>query len=287
MNYFHALREYATPIAVKSTFVDSGRITPEEFVKAGDFLVHKCPTWKWSGGDRKKRRDYLPADKQYLVTRNVPCTERVDEGKEAFPEHQEGDWTVFEEPPESITANIPVDIDETDDDVDDDQKDDQIDHERDEDEQDAGEGQDFVEDDGFYDAGQDECYVEDTIRRTRTYDVYITWDKYWQTPRVWLFGFNESRVPLGRDEMFMDISAEHAKKTVTYEPHPHENIPSMSIHPCKHAHVMAKLINSNNSNSDEKKGKKEVIRVEQYLVLFLKFIGTVIPTISYDYSMSV
>jgi hypothetical protein len=41
-----------------------------EFVAAGDFLVYKFPTWKWEAGDASRRREYLPADKQYLVSRN-------------------------------------------------------------------------------------------------------------------------------------------------------------------------------------------------------------------------
>lgn len=32
------------------------------------------------------------------------------------------------------------------------------------------------------------------ILQTRTYDMYITYDKYYQTPRLWLFGYNEVRV---------------------------------------------------------------------------------------------
>lgn len=45
-------------------------ITPDEFVAAGDFLVYKFPTWQWESGDKAKAKDYLPADKQYLVQRN-------------------------------------------------------------------------------------------------------------------------------------------------------------------------------------------------------------------------
>lgn len=45
-------------------------ITPDEYVAAGEFLVYKFPTWQWEGGDKTKARDYLPADKQYLVQRN-------------------------------------------------------------------------------------------------------------------------------------------------------------------------------------------------------------------------
>lgn len=29
------------------------------------------------------------------------------------------------------------------------------------------------------------------ILQTRTYDMYITYDKFYQTPRLWLFGYNE------------------------------------------------------------------------------------------------
>jgi len=34
---------------------------------------------------------------------------------------------------------------------------------------------------------------EDFILQTRTYDLYITYDKYYQTPRLWLFGYDEVR----------------------------------------------------------------------------------------------
>lgn len=32
---------------------------------------------------------------------------------------------------------------------------------------------------------------EDNILHTRTYDISITYDKYYQTPRVFLFGYDE------------------------------------------------------------------------------------------------
>lgn len=37
---------------------------------------------------------------------------------------------------------------------------------------------------------------EDAILQTRTYDLYITYDKYYQTPRLWLFGYDEVRTRL-------------------------------------------------------------------------------------------
>ena len=32
---------------------------------------------------------------------------------------------------------------------------------------------------------------ESNILRTRTYDLNITYDKYYQTPRLWLYGYDE------------------------------------------------------------------------------------------------
>lgn len=31
----------------------------------------------------------------------------------------------------------------------------------------------------------------DSVVRTRTYDLHITYDKYYQTPRLWVVGYNE------------------------------------------------------------------------------------------------
>ncbi|KAJ1659963.1 E2-like enzyme [Coemansia sp. RSA 25] len=121
---------------------------------------------------------------------------------------------------------------------------------------------------------------EDKILRTRTYDISITYDKYYQTPRVWLFGYDEQGKPLTARQIFEDISEDHAKKTVTIETHPHLAVQQASIHPCKHAHVMKKII-----ERAVESGRRE-IRVDQYLVIFLKFMSSVLPTIEYDYTMS-
>jgi len=42
---------------------------------------------------------------------------------------------------------------------------------------------------------------EETILRTRTYDLYITYDQYYQVPRLWLVGFDETRHPLLPDQV--------------------------------------------------------------------------------------
>ena len=34
------------PLLTDSVFMQDGRITPQEFILAGDNLTHKCSTWK-------------------------------------------------------------------------------------------------------------------------------------------------------------------------------------------------------------------------------------------------
>lgn len=86
----NTLRDRYTPVSHKSTFRQSGQITPEEFVAAGDYLVYKFPTWSWGDADDASRRvSYLPVGKQYLVTRNVPCHRRLNEDFAGDAGHEE------------------------------------------------------------------------------------------------------------------------------------------------------------------------------------------------------
>jgi ubiquitin-like-conjugating enzyme ATG3 len=67
--------------------------------------------------------------------------------------------------------------------------------------------------------------VDDNVVRSRRYDVSITYDKYYRTPRVWLFGYDENGSPLKPEAIFSDIMQDYAKKTVTIDPHPHISKP--------------------------------------------------------------
>lgn len=84
---------------------------------------------------------------------------------------------------------------------------------------------------------------DEGVLRTRTYDLLITYDKYYQVPRFWLIGYDESRQLLAPSAVLEDVSQEHARKTVTVEAHPHGNsaVQAASIHPCRHAAVMRRL----------------------------------------------
>lgn len=159
------------------------------------------------------------------------------------------------------------------------------------------------------------------VLQTRTYDLLISYDNYYHVPRVWLVGYGEDRTPLTQDEVLDDVISDYFthrdRKTVSVEDHPHHTAGGkvVSIHPCRHAEVMKKLAavvgRSNNGNEEEEgeeeggeqldggteasasatasaasaRGDGNDFRVEHYMVLFLKFISSVVPTIEYDFTM--
>ncbi|GMF25722.1 unnamed protein product [Phytophthora lilii] len=323
---FHGVREYLTPVLTESQFESKGLLTPEEFVRAGDLLVYKCPTWRWESGEPALRRAYLPADKQFLVTRNVPCRRRVTALEQGYQAEEAvdgedgwvaaasyaadgaaavtdlsdelGDLSLADRPQQAAPAAgggiLGAIVDE---------------HFLDgpaaaepelRDLSSYEEEDNLVQDDeaalapaaaGYLVASEPDD-ADNAILRTRTYDLSITYDKYYQTPRVWLFGYDERNAPLSGDQMFEDIMQDYANRTVTMEPHPHRSsLVHASIHPCQHGAVMKRIIaNLKARKPGEAETEEQVaneIRSDQYLFLFLKFIQSVIPTIDYDYTIEV
>jgi len=270
----------SNPLAV-SQFMQEGTLTPEEFVQAGDLLVLKCPTWSWVGNSKSPQKG-LPKEKQFLLTKNVPCLMRVSafEAKNSASETTEVDmdgesWVAThtnEVVEDEEVPEIPTDTKKSKDEEDDDDDDD--------DNEDVAEininDLSIKDDNGQL---EDKATVTtDNVLKTRTYDISLCYDQYHQTPRVWLFGYDENRQPLKPEEVLQDISQEHVNKTVTIAAHPHSGIPQAYIHPCRHAAVMKKLVLRMIESGKEP-------RVDQYLFIFLKFIHAAIPTIEYDYTM--
>ncbi|CAO3675732.1 unnamed protein product [Rhizopus stolonifer] len=293
---FQRARDYLAPVLKDSKFKETGCITPEEFIAAGDYLVYKCPTWSWEGGLDEKKRDYLPADKQFLVTRNVPCLRRAkqmeyteeEEETQVADDNDEEDWmythsnrvtrtmeevaeTIMteEEEEEAIRKGLgKLDLDKIPD-LDDIPNIDDIPDMDDQVEEEEDPAVDYAKN------------ANDKVLQVRTYDVFITYDKYYQTPRMWLFGYDEEKRPLTTTQVFEDVSQDYVKKTVTIEPHTHLSLNLASIHPCKHAEVMKKIIERMSEKEDAEK-----LRVDQYMILFLKFLSSVVPTIDYDHTIS-
>ncbi|EGE03916.1 autophagy-like protein 3 [Trichophyton equinum CBS 127.97] len=348
------IRDRLAPISNVSTFRNTGQVTPEEFVRAGDYLVYKFPTWSWSAASSpSKRVSYLPEGKQFLVTRGVPCNRRLDEnfaGKAA-------DIIIQGELGESSGAGGDGDDDgwlntggdegagET--------------HEKDvrtvDDSGNVAEKEE--EDEEIPDMDDEEDDEEAIIREPaqkggknaplRTYSLYITYTPYYKTPRLYLSGYAAVSEPLPPHLMMEDIVGDYKDKTVTLEDFPFFDggVKMASIHPCKHASVMKVLldradaalkIRREKQSKRSKEGKDKVesgleglvddteklkvsgddksksgsgsagdewevlehegddeadqeiaIRVDQYLVVFLKFIASVTPGIEHDFTMGV
>ncbi|KAK9457667.1 autophagocytosis associated protein [Dipodascopsis uninucleata] len=340
-------REYLSPVTHVSTFKQTGEITPEEFVLAGDYLVYKFPTWSWSSAPASKRRDFLPPNKQFLVTKHVPSHVRAQATSGAYghagkfstlddERTDEDGWTISYlkssdagEGAESKATSGNTDKHEIGGTEDEDDG-----SVLDIDDMEANE----LDDSGYLPntAGSlpDSSRHNDLSAITvpnRSYNLYITYSTSYRVPKMYLSGFNSSGSPLTPDEMFEDIVSEYKDKTVTIESAPFlENSTMVSIHPCRHAGVMKMLlsraearqrrlkatkreeerarlrqedllagveglgldsedwedVDANAGASDNEEGSEEAIRVDQYLVIFLKFISSVTPGIEHDNTMT-
>jgi ubiquitin-like-conjugating enzyme ATG3 len=297
-----------TATSTESRFVEAGTLTPTEFVEAGDQLVFKFGTWQWEAGEPSRRASYLPADKQYLITRNVPSKDRV-RALDYVLDHKtrtEDEWLL----PETTTSGEAGDGELRD-----------VDDLTGDGAQGAGTaepaGPIIVAQDDFLDGGEGGAGLPDfsdldaqlaeedpavasapapasssgggylvadapdeQVVRTRTYDLSITYDRYYQTPRLWLFGYDEQGKPLKPELIYEDVLSEYVEKTVTVDPHPLTGTPTVSIHPCKHSLVMKKVV-------QDWIEQGMTPRHDLAMFVFLKFISGVVPTINYDFTMEI
>ncbi|KAG7291548.1 E2-like enzyme [Staphylotrichum longicolle] len=333
----NSLRDRYTPASHTSTFRKTGEITPEEFVEAGDYLVFKFPSWSWADAETPaKRISHLPPNKQYLVTRHVPCNRRLNDDFAGDAGHEEA---VVEGGKNSdddgwlrtggLTSSQPLKVREV---------------RTMDDSGNVGDREVIEEDDipDMEDEEDDEAIIRDADADgknsgRRTYSLYITYSPWYKTPRMYLSGYQPNGAPLPPHLMMEDIVGDYKDKTVTLEDFPFfaNNVKMASIHPCKHASVMKTLLDradaalklrrerqkagqaagssqgleglegqignlsvggadTASDNNDEWEevqhdaaDQEVAIRVDQYLVVFLKFIASVTPGIEHDFTMGV
>ncbi|KAF3917018.1 hypothetical protein ABW21_db0204662 [Orbilia brochopaga] len=337
---FSDLRDRITPPTHTSTFLTSGKLTPEEFISAGDYLVYKFPTWSWSAASPGKSKSYLPLDKQFLVTKGVPCHRRLDDNfageaglndrvveNDTDVDDNEGWLSTGVTKNEEEGASTAKDVRTVDDKG-------RVEEEAADDTESIGDMEDEEDD--------SEAIIRDTDNTKtplRTYTLYITYSTWYSTPRLFLTGqHGATATPLTHAEMMQDIVGDYQDKTVTIEEFPFldGNLKMPSVHPCKHASVMRLLLDRANAAAKAKKRREaeaessaaagaeskeereweeidysktlaeateddsdqqgradgkpvnaddEAIRVDQYLVVFLKFMASVTPGIEHDYTM--
>lgn len=121
--------------------------------------------------------------------------------------------------------------------------------------------------------------------------------------------------------MFEDIAPDYREKTVTIEPFPCLDAPLQmaSVHPCKHAETMKRIFDGMARRKERKEAAaaataaglpaapsgEEVVkegeeweqvaaededgalRVDQYLIVFVKFMAGVMPGVEMDYTMGI
>jgi ubiquitin-like-conjugating enzyme ATG3 len=281
---FKSTREYFTPVLTETAFYDRGLLTPEEFVRAGDQLIRNCPSWQWESGEASKIRPYLPPDKQFLSTRGVPSYSRASVLQASKVSEDmvrgglgdaEGDWCAPallnpDHDPDEVLVEA----------------EDAMDVASDAAVQKAPAVTSPTKDEEYLDMEDESLALDDAattgtsntsnaktssaqggngagsaaannLVRTRRYDVSITYDNYYRTPRIWLFGFDENGSALSTTDIYQvrnfilcrfscryvplmyallslclclgcvsqDVMQDYAKKTVTIDPHPHLSRP--------------------------------------------------------------
>ena len=281
------------PTMKESKFYEEGKLTPEEYILAGDYLVMKCPTWKWCSAKKNLSNKALPPDKQYLLTR-VRSKLRADDylknnnTKETI---IEGDWVDadLENKPKLETKKAKeIDLD----DLEEKNKKKEVAINANNDDDDfVIEGAEEVkppenkQEDGFEivdedDLKEDKKGGEAGVLKTREYEVTVTYDFYYCVPRMWLMGYNEKGIPLTDEEMKEDVMPEYRNKTCTIEPQTCTGIKNISVHPCRHSLLLKKMI-----QDFQNSGKK--LEVHMSILLFLKFLQSVVPTVQYDFTMDI
>jgi ubiquitin-like-conjugating enzyme ATG3 len=255
--YKEIVMSLTNPIS-RSEFQNTGKLTPNEFIEAGDLLIQKFPAWEWHSGPTDII-PCLPNNKKYLKLTGIASQNRPS-FSEIISLEKDG-WEITEiNNNDNYNNNSIINNDSED-----------------------------SEDDNI-------CKVSKN-KNLRLYDLTIIYDTYYATPRLYLIGYNCDSIPLSGDAMMEDVFATVREKTVTIEIHPFlKNTLCISIHPCRHAETMKRIMQNMEEKMINEQELLNIPKSSQLpfyfpanmsLFIFLKFISSIIPTIEYDVSIGI
>lgn len=250
---YKAAAEMVIPDLQDSNFLETGMLTKEEFKLSCDKLIEMDSTWYWV-----KEGECLM--KKHILCNKIKLEQdfNVDE-----------DINVYNL--KNITEPTETNVDISNESV---SEPEQTSDTESDDFLAEFENQDLVENDAAT------IKIDyNNLDKSHYYNVNITYDKYYRTPRIWFEGIDSSGMMLSQDEIYSDFMVEYIKVSLTLEIHPIMNMNYISVHPCKHAFAMRKMF----AFELEKKHESEV-KIEDYLVHFLKFASCVIPQLEFDKS---
>lgn len=294
--FYEKFKEFANTVTgpmTQSEFQKTGKLTPQEFVEAGDALTQKFPGWKWEGST-EDIQNYLPKNKKYLILRECPCRERaaaidttsapvtneatdadgwIDSNPDWVPttqnQQQQAEQPQAQAQQEQQKPAAPA----------------AFNYDEDEDDEDENAAP------AANKANNAAAAVASANSSLRFYNVVVSYDQYYCSPRMYLFGYKcgAQNVPLTKEEMMEDVYSANREKTATIDPHPFVQAPCISIHPCRHAEMMKRTLDRledrfKEEQEDVPEGDRFPFVFPTYMALFvfLKFITAVVPTIGYD-----
>ena len=270
LHYLRVVREANTPISTASTLSETGMLTPEEWVAAGNGLVSRNPLFQWKAAATSMSVAHLPPDKQYLVATKLPSYTRVADLQEV--EQQVHHVSLLSGLEGDDGYCLPLSGHKCKEDGNKEEEEDIV-MVYGEDESDSKIGEKAAVTVTMRGQG----HHDGTAGHERFYTLCITYDKFYRTPRVFFYGHDRNGSSLSDEEIAADVYYEY-RRVVSMEPMPHSGSQMMRIHPCQHAKAMHNVIKTLVESDPDYEPK-----VEHYLLVFLKIISCVIPTIEYDY----
>ena len=191
---YKAAAEMVIPDLKNSNFLETGMLTRDEFKLSGDLLIKNDPSWTWTKPGLCLLKKNILCNKA-ILEQDLNATDDINvyNFKNATQETHKT----------NINASDANDANDANDDDDDDDDDDLLA---------AFETDELIE----QDSGTIQPIYTDT---NHYYNISITYDQYYRTPRIWFGSMNSYNELLSQDEIYSDFMVEYIKVSLTLETH--------------------------------------------------------------------